>query len=60
MSDKSDAIMNASMQVFGDQVETRICFFHVLQAVQRWLKKTENAVAEGARTPCCNLARRSP
>lgn len=47
MCDKSDAIIGAVRAVFG-KAEIRICFFHVMQAVHRWLRKADNGVRDGA------------
>jgi hypothetical protein len=47
MSDKSDAIIGAAHAVFP-QAEIRICYFHVMQAVHRWLRKSDNGVTDRA------------
>ena len=46
MSDKSDAIIGATEAVFPG-IEIRICFFHVMQAMHRWLRKADNGVTDG-------------
>lgn len=43
MSDKSDAILGAISTVYP-HAEARICYFHVMQAVQRWLKRADNGI----------------
>ena len=45
MSDKSDAIIGAARSVFP-AAEIRICYFHVMQAVHRWLRKADNGVTD--------------
>jgi len=48
MIDKSDTEINAIKAAFPD-ADIRICFFHVMQAWQRWLRTGKNHVP-GART----------
>jgi hypothetical protein len=43
MIDKSDVEINAIKTVFTD-AQIRICFFHVLQAWQRWMRAGKNNV----------------
>lgn len=44
MVDKDFAEIKAIRAVFGDAVEIRLCFFHTLQAVRRWIERKENHV----------------
>lgn len=46
MTDKSDALTGAIEIVFPD-AEIRLCFFHVMQAWGRWLKRAENGIRDG-------------
>ena len=46
MIDKADAEISAIKAAFPEAA-IRICFFHVMQAWERWLKKTENGVRVG-------------
>ena len=51
MMDKCDAIIKAVRKVFPD-AEIRICFFHVMQAFKRTLRRAEIGVVGGAWSRC--------
>ena len=44
MIDKDQAEINAITLIFGEDIEIRICYFHVVQAVRRWIERRENHV----------------
>jgi hypothetical protein len=46
--DKSDAIIAAVKAVFPE-AEIRVCYFHVMQAWKRWLRKGESGITTGKR-----------
>jgi hypothetical protein len=55
--DFSDIEINAIRKVFEDSVNIRICFFHVMQAWERWLKRSVNRVSEQQRVAISRMIR---
>jgi hypothetical protein len=53
--DKDDAEIAAIRAVFGDTVEIRICYFHVMQASERWLRRRDNGVTDKDKVAIMNL-----
>jgi len=44
--DKSDAEILAIRECDLSSAEIRLCFFHIMQAWQRWLKRSDNGVKQ--------------